>query len=324
MYAHGTGGSANSMRNDHTAGRLAGRGIAAISIDQPLHGIRDEGMTFDVDLMSFNFLNGDAFRANFRQASIDVFSLTRFVKESLRVPASVSPTGAQIEICDDRVAFFGHSHGGLSGALALPFEGAIDDWVLSGAGGGFGVTMLERKDIIDFSNLVQIFLAITKTESFSELHPGIMLVQTLADISDPVNYAERWNHRTVGRDPASVLMTSGEHDAATPYRTAIALAAAARLQITSPVAVPAPEFDWLGQTPAASPLHANANGQTAAFAQWTNDIDGANIDTHFVIFHRPEAIEAGNHFLETSLYDFDSVSAMRVPTLVRDVATNAR
>lgn len=324
MYAHGTGGSANSMRNDRTAGRLAGRGIAGIAIDQPLHGFRDEGMTFDVDLMSFNFLNGEAFRANFRQAAIDIFSLTRFVKESLRVPASVSPTGDEITFCDDRVAFFGHSHGGLSGSLALPFEGAIDDWVLSGAGGGFGITMLERKDILDFAHLVKVFLAISDDEGFSELHPGIMLVQILADISDPVNYAERWNQRTVGRMPASVLMTSGEHDAATPYRTAIALATAARLQITSPVVVNAPEFDWLGQVPATAPLRANANGQTAAFAQWTDDIAGTNVDTHFVIFHRPEAIELGNHFLETALYDFGMVTPSRVPTALRDPNANAR
>ena len=87
MYAHGTGGSANSMRYDDTAGRLAGRGIAAISIDQPFHAFRAAGQMIDVDLLSFNFFNVDSFRANFRQAAIDTFSLTRFVKASLREPS---------------------------------------------------------------------------------------------------------------------------------------------------------------------------------------------------------------------------------------------
>lgn len=322
MYAHGTGGSANSMRNDDTAGRLAGRGIAAISIDQPLHGFRDQGQSFNVDLLSFNFFNADAFRANFRQAAIDTFSLTRFVKESLRVPASVSPTGSQIDFCEDRVAFFGHSHGGLSGALALPFEADVDDWVLSGAGGGFGITLLERKDILDFANVVRVFLAVTPTEGFSELHPSILLLQTLADISDPVNYAERWNTRPVGRAPASVLLTSGQHDEATPYRTAIALAVSGGLPVVEPIVVPAPELDWLGLT-TTSPVTANAGGETLGFLQWTNDLPGTDFDTHFVIFNRPEAIEAGNHFLETALYDFESTAPNRVPTILRDPASDA-
>jgi hypothetical protein len=324
MYGHGTGGSANSMRYDRTAGRLAGRGIAAISIDQPLHGFRDEGKSFDVELLSFNFFNPDAFRANFRQAAIDTFSLTRYVKESLRVPASVSPTGAQINFCPERVAFFGHSHGGLSGALAAPFEAAVDDWVLSGAGGGFGITLLERKDIVDFAVLVRNFMGVIKEEDFSELHPSITLLQTLADISDPANYAAQWNHRVLDRAPASVLLTSGHHDAATPYRTATVLATAARLSPVNPIALPAPEFGWIPLSPLDGPVHANANGETAAFLQWTNDIAGTNIDTHFVIFHRPEAIEAGNHFLETALYDFGGAAPLRVPTVVRDTSTNAR
>ncbi len=324
MYAHGTGGSANSMRYDDTAGRLAGRGIAAISIDQPFHAFRAAGQMIDVDLLSFNFFNVDSFRANFRQAAIDTFSLTRFVKASLRVPAIVSPTGSEITFCDDRVAFFGHSHGGLSGALAAPFEASIDDWVLSGAGGGFGITLLERKDILDFADLIKLFMNVREEEAFSETHPAITLLQTLADISDPANYASRWNHAPRGRRPASVLLTSGRHDEATPYRSAIALAVSAHMPVTTPVVIPAPEYDWLGLAHATPPLRGTSQGETLAFAQWTDDIDAPDYDTHFVIFNRPEAIEAANHFLETAVYDFGMPAASRVPTLDRDADADAR
>lgn len=323
MYSHGTGGSAYSMNNDDTAGRLAGRGVAGISIDQPLHGIRDEGLEFDVDILSFNFFNAEAFRSNFRQAAIDTFSLTRFVKESLRVPASVSPTGEQIDFCDDRVAYFGHSHGGLSGALAMPFEGTVDDWVLSGTGGGFGITLMERKDYIDFANLVRVFMAVSEDEGFGELHPAITFLQTLADIADPINYATYWNATPRYREPASVMLTSGRHDEATPYRTAIALAVSGRVPVTTPVVIPAPEFDWAGLPHASTPLRGNANGQTTAFLQWTDDLASPNFDTHFVIFNRPEAIEASHHFLETSVYDFGMSPAARVPTVARDPDADA-
>ena len=92
--------------------------------------------------------------------------------------------------------------------------------------------------------------------------------------------------------------------------------------MVEPIVVPAPELDWLGLT-TTSPVTANAGGETLGFLQWTNDLPGTDFDTHFVIFNRPEAIEAGNHFLETALYDFESTAPNRVPTILRDPASDA-
>lgn len=318
-YAHGTGGNAYSMQADRTAARLAARGLAGISIDQPMHGLRAQGLSFDVEFLSFNFGNPDAFRSNFRQAAIDTFSLTRFVRESLVVPASASPTGQAIHFCPDRVAFFGHSHGGLSGALAAPFESSIDAFLLSGAGGAFSITMMDRKDYVDFAALITNAFRIPDTdEPLSLEHPVLMIFQTLADVSDPIHYAPYWNRLGGTRpSPASVMLTSGEHDAATPYRTAIVLAASGGLPVTNPVVVDAPELGWAGLSPLDTPLVGNANGRTLGFLQWTNDVALPDYDTHFVIFHRPEAIDAGHHFLETA-------TKTLLPEIRRDPTSTAR
>jgi len=51
----------------------------------------------------------------------------------------------------------------------------------------------------------------------------------------------------------------------------------------------------------------DVNGKTAGFLQWTNDIPGQDYDTHFVIFNRPEAINASMRFLESSAFESAAV-----------------
>jgi hypothetical protein len=63
-------------------------------------------------MMSFNYFNPDSARSLFRQSAIDTFQLTRFARESLRVPADKSPTGQEICFETDRLSFFGHSRAG--------------------------------------------------------------------------------------------------------------------------------------------------------------------------------------------------------------------
>ncbi len=318
-YAHGTGGNAYGFSGS-TAGRLAGRGLAAIGIDQPMHGPRAEGQAFDVDYMSFNYFNPDAARSNFRQSAIDTFSLTRFVRESLYVPADKSPTGKAICFDPERVSFFGHSHGGLSGSLAAAFENNIGAYMLSGAGGGIAITIMERKDYADIAAAVSLLLELAPNEPLSELHPALTLVQTLVDVTDPINYSPYWFTFPGRSDPRSILLTSGEHDQDTPYRTATAMAVAARLPILAPVVIPIPEYNYLGMEPLATPPPVKGNtsaGTTAGFLQYTNDIAGSDMDTHFLVFYRPEAIHASMEFLRSASYD-------EVPDIERDPSSTDR
>ena len=301
QYAHGTTGDAWGFTY-HQGWRNAARGLATIGIDQPLHGTRWSGSANaeQVSLYSFNFLNPAAARTLFRQSAVDTFALTRFVRESLVVPAAVSPTGQEICFDPQSVGFFGHSHGGLSGAIAAAFEDNITHWVLSGAGGGLSITMVERKDeFVDVQALLEGLLSPAPGEHFTEMHPVVGLIQTLSDVTDPINYAPFWHADTLHSGVKSILLTSGELDAATPHRTAAALAAAGGAPAVEPVALPLPGHVAAGLLPVAAPLSANAAGATVGFVQWADDGSPLNWSNHFVVFHRPEALHAAAHFLQT-------------------------
>jgi len=314
MYGHGTSGSRNSFRNDGTAGRLAARGMAGISIDMPLHGLRAQGQAINVSLLTFNFTNASAFRSNFRQGAIDLFSLTRFVRESLAVSASDSHTGQTISFCTDHVGFMGHSQGGLTGSLAIPFLPDVDTFMLSGAGGSMGITLKERKDVVDFEAFLELVFQIPAEEEYGEEHPITTLVQTLADVSDPAPYARYWNSDTSFRTPANVMLTNGKHDEATPYRAAISLALAGHLPVTTPVVIPIPDYAILDIDPATPPYQANATGKTTAFLQFIDDLPIADADTHFLVFYRPEAIDSSMHFLSTGTNATGIAAVRRNPT----------
>ncbi len=312
-YAHGTTGSAYSMV-DETSGRLAARGLAAISIDMPLHGERDGGRTFDKNAASFNFINPDSARSMFRQAAIDTFSLTAFINNGLTIEASSSPTGEAICFDTTKIGYFGHSQGGLSGSIAAAYENDISAWVISGAGGGLGITVQERKDFADFEELVKFLLQIPEEEELTELHPVHSVIQTAVEITDPLNYARLWQaaHSDAGTIGPHLLITSGCLDEQTPFRSSNALALAASVPLLEPVAVEIPEYQWLGLPYASAPLAANSSsGATQGYLQWCGAITSAHLSNHFVIFNRPEAIHASMRFLESWAYE-DAVIIERV------------
>ena len=141
-------------------------------------------------------------------------------------------------------------------------------------------------------------------EALSELHPAVGLVQMLVEITDPVNYSPYWFDQSGLSHAQSVFVTSGEHDEATPHRAATALAVAGRVPIVEPVVLDVPQFEWAGMPPQTAPLSTNIGGaSTAGFIQWTDDIPGPNADSHWVIFHRPEAINASMRFLQSTAYE---------------------
>ncbi|MGC4122136.1 MAG: hypothetical protein QM765_47670 [Myxococcales bacterium] len=312
--AHGTGGDAYSFRDDGVAGRLAARGLAAIGLDLPLHGLRAEGQAFDANAMSFNYFNPESARSVSRQAAVDTFQLTRFVRESLRVPADKSPTGREICFEPDRIGFFGHSQGGIAGAMAATFERRVGAWWFSGTGGVLSRTLVERKDPMDIQALLSFVLGCSADEPLSELHPVATLIQTLTDVTDPVNYAPYWASRADFGPPSSVLLTSGMHDVFTPASTAATLAVAGRVPLLAPLVQPWPELSASGMAVvSATPLAGNLpGGATGGLLQWTNDVPGDDMDTHFLAFHRPEAIHATTRFLESAAFE-PQVSIERDP-----------
>ncbi len=301
--AHGTGGNAYSGYDDGTAGRLAARGLASIALDQPLHGPRAEGKTFDVGLLTFNYTNPKAGRCNFRQSAIDTFSLTRLLKSgALSVPAANGPGGQAVCFDTTHVGFFGHSQGGITGALAAAFERGIESYLLSGAGGGMSITIMERKDT-DIATLLTTLLELTPQEPLSELHPVLTLVQTLVDATDPINASPRW----ADAGGANFLVTSGLLDVFTPYRTANAMAVAGMIPSVLPMPSPIREMELAGLTPLTAPVKGNlTNSRTGGFLQFAGN-GQSDFASHFLVFYRPEAIQASMRFLQSAAYESGAV-----------------
>jgi len=239
LYSHGTGGDNRTFcqtGENREEGTVMGRvGVAMFGISQPLHGDRATSDT-NVELDSFNFYNPEAGRANFRQGALDQVYLARMLTDG---PARWDTEDGTVLLDPERVAYMGHSQGGLTGALALPFfRGRMRAAMLSGTGGGLSLTVLLRKDPLDIAATLEALLGFGPDESLTALHPVVGVVQTLVEVTDPLNYAPSWFAEEPGWEaaPVPVLLTEGLHDEQTPSVTTEALAAAARIPIVGEAA----------------------------------------------------------------------------------------
>ncbi len=302
--AHGTGGD---WLSDVDGGKfkiatlLAQQGLAVVSIDQPMHGTRCAPVTLTTDALdidTFNFFNITAGLSGFRQSALDTVFLTRLLREGkLDVPVGIGPNGGGMAFATDNIGFIGHSQGGLSGALAAGVEPNIRAFVLSGAGAGLSLTVVERIFPVDFPKMLTGLLSLDDGE-LSEFHPVVSLVQMMADITDPLAYANKTWERPAGVRPPDVLLTAGLLDQDTPHLTAEALAASLGLDILAP-SVHLDEALQLGTSelvasPVAGNRHANGFDVTAVVTQWANR-------DHFAIFNEPKLAGMYPTFLLTAL-----------------------
>lgn len=285
LYGHGTGGDHQSCKSA-VADPILKEGLAMICIDLPLHGARGDP-SWDTNLLSFNFLNPRAGRTNFRQAAIDTMSLAQMVVGGLfDIPAGTVVYDEDIVIDPDNIHYFGHSHGGLSGAINLGIEPLLRSAVLSGAGGVLTETILRRTDLMNFAVLFASLMNVQDDE-LDGFHPSLTVVQMMVDATDPINYAPYWLHPGPGGTPKHVFVTEGTEDEATHYVTTNAMAAAAGLPLIEPVAIESLAHHLRGlptfAVPAAKTVTNETGHQlTGAIRQW----EGGD---HWVAFDHPQA-----------------------------------
>ena len=303
IYAHGTGGNnrgfasrSDSLRPAHV---FAEAGMMGFGISLPLHG--DRGTGIDPALVSFNFLNPESARSCFRQGALDQLYLARLLSNQSH--AFELPDGTIVRNNPDRLAYMGHSHGGLVGAIAAPFFGeSVQGVFLSGAGGGLSISVINRDaGDFDIQGILQSTLDFGPHDDLVTSHPVIGVVQTLAEATDPINYAPYWNDREPfwPTAPQSVLMTEGLDDAQTPPQAAEALAAAGRLPLIAPAARVPIAHRIIGGGTDAAPVQQNqaawsGSRVTSGLAQYANE-------GHFVVFNRPEAAALYQTFLYTAV-----------------------
>jgi hypothetical protein len=300
IYAHGTGGTREGFCNNtfDPCVLMAEVGIASIGIDQPLHGHRNPENR-DPNLTTFNFYNVLAMRDNFRQGAADLLALRRLL-DNLEVPAATSPTGTAIAFDETRVGYMGHSQGGLSGGIYLGVAEGIAGAVMSGAGGGLGVALLEKTEPVDIPALLILALGVEASE-FDIDHPTINVFQMFAERADGLNYARRYLLEPhPGATPRHLFFSEGMLDLYTiPIQTE-ALSSAAGCMLMTPVASAVEAMDLRGLTPLDPPVSGNAqdpNGEpvTAVLVQYPND-------GHFAVFDNPTAKSHYTGFLDTMMH----------------------
>jgi hypothetical protein len=314
LYGHGTGGDWRTCV-EGTEAEAVREGYVMICIDQPLHG--DRGLGGEVNVLDvFNFANPASGRTSFRQSAIDVMWQARLVSEG-RFDFSATPSNGNIALRLDRerIHFFGHSHGGLAGAITLGIDRRIRGAFLSGSSGVLIETILRRKDPVDIEAVVAAVAGVS-VEQLDTFHPVLNLAQMLVDASDPVNYAPYWRAPRTGGPAPDVLMTSGSEDEASPSVGADAVAAAAGVPLIAPVDHPSPGHDLRGLGAEALPLSRNvatdtaAAGSEGAFTAGLRQYPGGD---HFVALALRSAIELWRGFFRTAHPDGGGVAIIGAP-----------
>jgi len=320
LYAHGTTGDWESFIDDGTATHLAAKCVASMGVDQIFHGTRpgapaltDPSRDTKISLAFFNLENAIAARTNSRQSAIDEVARGRLVASGgLDVPADVATTKSKITFDPKRIGFYGHSQGGLNGALLLAVDDTTRGGVLSGAGSAIAYSLLLKvKPDPSVAGLVKAFLGVTleNEDELGPLHPAISLVQTCVDPADPVNYYGAIAKAPfAGHVPKSVLMTEGvapdgSGDNYAPPRTIEAGAIAGGFPLVEPVVLDIPEITKLdGIAPAKPPIKGNAamGKATVGIAQFEPP---AGSDGHFVVFRVPRARSMSIDFSASLLTD---------------------
>lgn len=320
MYAHGTTGDYSSFFKDGTSDGLVAKCIAGMGVDQIFHGTRPGAPALDdpdrdmkIQLAFFNLSNAISSRTNTRQSAIDEVARARLLTSGgFVVPAETSATGAAIKFDPKRLGFFGHSQGGLNGALLLAIDDQVKGGVLSGAGSAISYSLLLKvKPEPSVAALVKSFLGITpeNEDELGPLHPAITLVQTIVDPADPLHYYPAIARKPwTGRVAKSVFMTEGvapdgSGDNYAPPRTIEAGAIAGAFPLLSPVVWDVPEITKLDGVAAVSPpLKGNAAGgkATVALAQY---VPPKGTDGHFVVFRVAAAKAQSMGFCASLLSD---------------------
>ncbi len=300
MYHHGTGGDRFSFCNGSTdvCDLLAEKGIASVGIDQPMHGERNR-LGWDETGVTFNINNIEAMRDNFRQGAADVLVLRRLL-EDLVVPAAVTPGGGAVSFDNDKVAFMGHSQGGITGPIYLGTARDVGGAVLSASGGGLNIVILERKNPVDIRALLVMVMMI-EDEEFDIDHPVVNLFQTFAERADPLNYTRRLIAEPPAGAPSKHLFYSeGLHDEMTMPKQEENMAAASGCALMTPYVRRFESMQLRGVEPVNPPVSGNAEGPagepvTAVLVQYPDD-------GHFAVFDNPDAIRHYTGFLDTLMH----------------------
>ncbi|MFH1532541.1 MAG: dickkopf-related protein [Pseudomonadota bacterium] len=308
LYAHGTGGTYRSHVTVGVSGMLSGAevwnpdtqafdrptGFMVLGYDQVMHGPRKGDTQIDTDSLVFNFRNPQAALGNFVQGAADNFSMLR-MGEAITLTDAPFSTEAPATVDVAHLFFVGHSQGGTTGPLFLPFEPAIQAAVLSGAGGGLIDSLLRKFAPVDIKDGVTVAL---QDDQVSRTHPALALLQNYYDPVDPINFGVHLFHEPVGdMHKIRILQLYGLEDQHTPPATIKSLSAVMRADLAFSPTLAATDKDIYSGVNVVELPKEVTRGLTVEYKP-DGDYEG-----HYVLFHHPDAIRHFVNFLGTAVYD---------------------
>lgn len=234
IVGHGTGGSLYSgLGNDARAEafQLASAGWAMLAVSEPLHRTRRGYAAGEEELQTFNFVNPLAGRDNWRQSVLEKVQQVTFA-QALEMDAS-ERGGEAIRFDPARIGYFGHSQGGIVGAMFVALEDRIAGAFLSGAGAGFSRSLVDKTDPVVIGDLLKAFLLMPAAEPLDAYHPVLALLQTWIEPAEPLNYGANWRHRDQSFTP-HLVVSAGLRDTFTPPATQAGLVGAFGLPPVGP------------------------------------------------------------------------------------------
>jgi pimeloyl-ACP methyl ester carboxylesterase len=348
LFAHGTGGGADSFVNNGVADALSSVevtldsspttvGFAVLGIDGVQHGSRRGGSDLEPDVLYFNFLNPQAAKYNAVQGAADNFQLVRMVEGLASTPVSVTGVADPIQLDPESIHYFGHSQGCLTGPLFLAYEPMVKAVVLSGAGGNLIRSLRTKTKPVDIPSAMMLVLGDT---SIGDNHPLLNLLQLYFDPVDVINYGRDLTVAPlqigetaddpplpIHAGPKHVFMSFGRDDSYSTEGTMISLARTLRPQQVNDLGLGCDCHDSSCDTKDDAGLHENlclirGIGETTTPVRanaWNTDVWYTNVlkmympdgyDGHFVLFDHPDGAQDYSRFLASAVADPE-----HIPTL---------
>lgn len=290
VFIDGTGWD----RWDHLRGRWMGEaldaGFIVFSFMPQFHGGR-AGTQGGPELATFNFLNPPAGRTNFRQQAAENAFFVRVIREQLAGLEGLPP------IDTDHLVYGGHSQGSLAGALTAAVSTEYVAYVLNGLSAYLTLTILERKDLLDFERVVRSLLGSpTPLDLFS---PALHMMQLGGEAVDPHNFARLWRGTPARPAGNHVFVINGYTDDTTTPRGMDHLTISANLPTFDP---PGWDIDPLGvgaPPTVALPARGNAVGSDGAPLTLATYLDPE--EDHFTIHRSGTLRQMALRFWQTAI-----------------------
>ena len=290
VYIDGTGWEPWRQLYGNWVNSALNAGFVVASFMPQFHGHR-AGFGGSPEISTFNFINPPAGRTNFRQQAAETSYFLRLLREEIDGQDGLP------ELDTENVVYGGHSQGALCGAIVAAVESEYSSYVLNGLSSNLTLTLLYRKDPVDFRLIVRSIFGISG--ELDEFSPVLQLMQMGAEVVDPHNYARLWRGSEANPGGNHVFVSNGYNDATTTPRGMDHLTISGALP---PIGPPGWDVDeqgiWGDLESVDLPVEGNTSsfsGEPLTIATYLNADEG-----HFTIHRRRFVREMALNFWKTS------------------------